>query len=283
VDFVKASSQSGQGFLDYGDTPSFPGVYEASLIPVGNTLRGLDEIMKDNCTHFFNPIGGLHHARRNAAGGFCVFNDAAIAISKALSDKRIEVAYANIGEPGGSNRSINGRKEIDYESQKITHVAYVDIDCHHGDGVYYEFENDPRVIMADIHEDGRYLYPGTGDYKETGKGRALGTKLNIPLAPYSGDEDFIDAFDRAMEFLKRFKPLDLILLQCGADALDGDPLTHLQYSEKAHAYAAKKLHELAHAECNGRILAMGGGGYNPENVSAAWMAVIKELCSELQM
>ena len=113
VGFVKESSKTGAGTLDYGDTPSFPGVFEASLFPVGNTLNGFRLIMDGKLDHFFNPIGGLHHARRERAGGFCVFNDAAIVISMSL-------------ESG------------------LSKVAYVDIDAHHGDGVFYGFESDPK-------------------------------------------------------------------------------------------------------------------------------------------
>ncbi|MHB1908554.1 MAG: acetoin utilization protein AcuC [Nitrososphaerales archaeon] len=246
VDFVKESSKNGEGFLDYGDTPSFKGVYEASLYAVGSTLNGLDLIVSGEYDHFFNPVGGLHHARRDRAGGFCVFNDSAIAIQKALS-------------------KLNFKR-----------VAYVDIDAHHGDGVFYGYESDERVIIGDIHEDGRYIYPGTGFPNETGKGRANGTKLNLPLAPSSGDNEFISSFDKLEGFISSFQP-EFVFFQCGADGLSGDPLTHLQYSAHAHSYAAGKLHSLAHDTCNGHILAMGGGGYNPRNVEAAWIAVARAL------
>ncbi|MGH2638239.1 MAG: hypothetical protein ACRDF4_02985 [Rhabdochlamydiaceae bacterium] len=148
---------------------------------------------------------------------------------------------------------------------------------HHGDGVFYGFESDPRVIIADIHEDGRFLYPGTGSVNETGKGKASGTKFNIALAPGAGDEAFIHAFDRIVEFLKGFEKLEYIFFQCGADGLKNDPLTHLEYSSRAHAYATRSLHALSHEICDGRILAMGGGGYNALNVNDAWMAVAKGL------
>jgi acetoin utilization protein AcuC len=246
VDFVRASSKAGEGYLDYGDTPSFKGVFEASLFPVGNTLQGFKMILEGKFDHFFNPIGGLHHAKRESAGGFCVFNDAAIVIEKALKDTKLEK------------------------------VAYVDIDAHHGDGVFYGFESDRRVIIGDIHEDGRYLYPGTGYAYETGKGNAVGTKLNIPLAPASGDREFFESFDKIESFIRKYSP-EFIFLQCGADCLDGDPITHLRYSSKAHSYATERLHILSHEVCNGRLLAMGGGGYNPRNVEAAWMAVVTRL------
>jgi len=246
VDFVRQSSIAGTGSLDYGDTPSFKGVFEASLYPVGNTLNGTRLVMEGELDHFFNPVGGLHHARRDRAGGFCVFNDAAIAICELLEEKRI------------------GR------------VAYVDIDAHHGDGVFYAFESDARVIIGDIHEDGRYIYPGTGGSSETGSKGAEGTKMNVPMRQWANDHEFFQAFDKIEQFVRGFKP-QFLLFQCGADCLAGDPITSLSYTPAVHAYAANKLHKLAHDVCGGRILAMGGGGYDPLNVSEAWMAVIGEL------
>lgn len=245
VQLVKLSSRKGEGLLDRGDTPAFKGAYEASLYPVGNTLNGVKLILDGTFDHFFNPIGGLHHARSDGASGFCVFNDSVIAIRKLLSE--------------GMRR-----------------ICYVDIDAHHGDGVYYAFESDPRVVMTDIHEDGLYIFPGTGAASEKGVGDAEGTKLNIPLPPNAGDEGFVRAMDRAVEFVRERRP-EFIFFQCGADGLAGDPITDLGYTPKVHAYAARKLHQLAHEVCRGRILAMGGGGYDPSNVSEAWTAVAREL------
>ncbi len=246
VEFVKASSKVGEGSLDYGDTPSFKGVYDASLYPVGNTLKGVRMLMEGESDHFFNPVGGLHHARPDRAGGFCVFNDAAIAVCELL------------------------------EEWKVKRVAYVDIDAHHGDGVFYAFEADPRVVIGDIHEDGQFLYPGTGKSSETGVEGARGTKLNIPMPPWSKDVEFFQAFDRVEKFVREQEP-EFVLFQCGADCLAGDPITHLSYTSAVHAYAAKKLHSLAHDLCGGKIVAMGGGGYDPVNVSEAWTAVMGEL------
>ena len=244
VDYVKERSELGQGYLDLGDTPAFKGIFEVSLFIVGTTLFGLDQIINKKTDHFFNPIGGLHHAMRDRAGGFCVFNDAAIAIASAL--------------------------------RRYKRVAYIDIDAHHGDGVYYGFESDPKVIIGDIHEDGRFLFPGTGSLTETGKEAAVGTKFNAPLEPGAGDDRFVESFDRIVEFVGKLEP-EFIFLQCGADSLSGDPIAQLKYSEKAHAYAARKLHEMSHSLCDGRILAMGGGGYEKKNVERAWMAVAREL------
>ncbi len=244
VAFVQKRSTTGEGFLDGGDTPAFRGVYEAAGAVVGATLVAIDELMSGACRRAFVPIAGLHHAARNGAAGFCVFNDCGVAF---------ELLRSRYG---------------------VSRVAYVDIDAHHGDGVFYAFEEDAELIVADIHEDGRHLYPGTGAREETGRGTAAGTKLNLPLQPGAGDAEFLSAWQEIEDHLARF-PCDLILFQCGADSLAGDPITHLQFSESAHAHAARRLCAIADAQGHGRVLGMGGGGYNRRNIAGAWTAVVR--------
>jgi len=247
VDFVAEMSGLGHGFLDQGDTPAYAGIFEAAATVVGSTILALDRILTGEARRAFIPIAGLHHARRDRAAGFCVFNDCGVAI---------EHARRHYG---------------------LGRIAYVDIDAHHGDGVYYGFEDQPDVIIADTHEDGRYLYPGTGSREETGSGEAEGTKLNIPLPPNSGDEAFFSAWDEIENFLEGFSP-ELYLLQCGADSVAGDPITHLQFSVEAHAHAARRLKALAERTAGGRLLAMGGGGYNRDNLARCWTRVVEALC-----
>jgi len=158
----------------------------------------------------------------------------------------------------------------------IRRVAYVDIDAHHGDGVFYAFEEDPDLLFADLHEDGRFLYPGTGNRSETGRGAAAGTKLNVPMAPGSGDAEFWSAWHEVETFLDAARP-QLFLLQCGADSLGGDPITHLRYTADAHAHAAQRVVALAQRHADGRVLAMGGGGYDRTNLARAWTRVVEEL------
>jgi acetoin utilization protein AcuC len=136
--------------------------------------------------------------------------------------------------------------------------------------------NDPDLLFADIHEDGRDLYPGTGAASETGEGAAAGTKLNIPLPAESGDAEFMTAWEKVESYLLAGKP-DFILFQCGADSLDGDPLTHLRYTEATHAHAAQRLGVIADQLGHGRVLAMGGGGYNRRNLARAWTRVVQGL------
>lgn len=246
---VKQQSQTGSGYLDAGDTPAFKGVYEAAAVVVGTTLEALDCIMRGDCRRAFVPIAGLHHARRDSAAGFCVFNDCGVAIE--------------------TLRSQYG----------IRRLAYVDIDAHHGDGVFYAFEDDPDLVFVDLHEDGHYLYPGTGFSDETGRGAAQGSKLNIPVPPHAGDETFFRLWESAERFIEQAQP-EFLLLQCGADSLAGDPITHLNYSSAAHHFAAQRLVVLAERYCRGRLLALGGGGYNRANLAAAWTAVVEALLGE---
>jgi acetoin utilization protein AcuC len=248
IDRVSKMSQEGRGFLDDGDTPAYPGIFDTASDVVGATLAAVDAIMAGESNRAFVPIAGLHHAGRDYAAGFCVFNDCGIAV---------EHLRQNHG---------------------VKRVAYVDIDAHHGDGVFYGFEDDPDLTIADIHEDGRFLYPGTGFAEETGKGRAKGTKLNIPMPPGAGDSEFDVAWARVVSHIDDAEP-EFIIFQCGADSLAGDPITHLRYTEAAHARAATDLCELADRHCSGRIIATGGGGYNLRNLARAWTRVVESFAS----
>ncbi len=144
--------------------------------------------------------------------------------------------------------------------------------------MFYGFEDDPDVIVADIHEDGRFLYPGTGFADETGVGRAAGTKLNIPMLPGAGDAEFEAVWGRVVEFIDQAAP-EIIIFQCGADSLAGDPITHLRYSEAAHARAASDLCILADRHSSGRIVGTGGGGYNLRNLARAWTRVVQSFAA----
>ncbi len=240
---VLAQSASGLGFLDHGDTPAFHGIYHAAAAVVGATLAAVRGVMDGCFTRAFIPVAGLHHAARDRASGFCVFNDCAVAIAALRRE------YA------------------------VQRIAYVDVDAHHGDGVYYGFADDPALSIVDIHEDGGTLFPGTGAADETGVGAATGSKLNIPLPAGSGDASVRAVWTRAEEFLRDSRP-EFILLQCGADGLADDPLTHLRYTPALHRYISQRLCAVADACCAGRLVAMGGGGYHTGNLAAAWCEVV---------
>ncbi len=243
LDLVAEKSRLGEGWLDAGDTPAARGIYEAAADVVGASLVATEALMSGRAARAFVPIAGLHHAGRGHAAGFCVFNDCGV-VAEYL-------------------KSRHG----------LQRIAYVDIDAHHGDGVFYAFEDDPALIIADVHEDGRYLYPGTGRADETGRGSARGTKLNLPLMPGAGDSEFYEAWARVEAHLEEHAP-EFVIFQCGADSLAGDPITHLQFSEEAHAHAARRLCAIADRHAGGRILGTGGGGYNRRNLARAWSRVV---------
>jgi acetoin utilization protein AcuC len=244
LDLVQARSLTGEGYLDAGDTPAFKGVYEAASDVVGSTLVATEALMTGQARRAFVPIAGLHHASRGHAAGFCVFNDCGVVV------EHLKKAHG------------------------LERIAYIDIDAHHGDGVYYGFEDDPALIFADLHEDGRFLYPGTGASEETGSGAARGTKLNLPLPPGAGDPQFREAWSAVEAHLERHRP-QFLIFQCGADSLEGDPITHLRLTEEAHAHAAQRLCQIADRFASGRILGVGGGGYNRRNIARAWTRVVR--------
>jgi acetoin utilization protein AcuC len=246
IRFVMERSQAGTGWLDGGDTPAFRGVFEAAACVVGASLNATDWILAAPRRRAFVPIGGLHHASRRRAAGFCVFNDCGVVIEYLRRD------------------------------HGMSRVAYVDIDAHHGDGVFYAFEDDPGVIFADLHESGHTLYPGTGASDEIGSGAAAGTKLNVPLPAGAGDAEFNIVWPQMLAHVAQFEP-EFCILQCGADSIAGDPITHLQLSTACHARAAADLCALADNLGHGRVLALGGGGYDRGNLARAWSDVVQAL------
>jgi acetoin utilization protein AcuC len=248
IDFARERSAAGIGYLDGGDTPAQRGIFESATYVVGATLLAVDAVMTARARRAFVPIAGLHHAARDAAAGFCVLNDVGVAI------EQLRTRYG------------------------IQRIAYVDIDAHHGDGVYYGFVDDPLVFIADLHEDGATLYPGTGAARETGIGAAEGTKLNLPLPAGADDAVFETAWARALMHVEAAKP-EFIILQCGADSIAGDPITHLKFSVNSHARAARDLCSMAERLGHGRVIALGGGGYNRRNLAVGWTGVVRELAA----
>ena len=222
--------------LGPGDTPAFAGMWEAALLCAGASLDGADEIASGRCRRAYNVAGGLHHAHKSRASGFCIINDAAVAIHRLLETKR--------------------------------RVVYLDIDAHHGDGVQGLFYFDPRVLTISLHESGRWLYPGTGFPDEIGVDEGRGMSINVPFAPNTDDETFLWAFSEVVpRALAEFKP-NAIVTQFGADAHFGDPLAHLALTTRSYEEILVFLQVL-----NIPWLALGGGGYNMETVPRIWSMV----------
>jgi acetoin utilization protein AcuC len=233
--------------LGTADNPIFFGMHQASAAIAGASLLAAEKIMSGEIDHGFNVAGGLHHAQKARASGFCIYNDMALAI-KWLREKH------------------NLR------------VAYIDVDAHHGDGVQNAFYSDPDVLTISFHESGHSLFPGTGYPADIGEGDAAGTAVNLPLAPYTTDDLFLAAFDQLVPPLVRaFRP-DVLVTQNGCDAHWEDPLSHLSITLDGFAAIWKRLHGLAHEHTAGRLLAAGGGGYQAFSVvPRAWTLLMAEL------
>jgi len=250
VRLVQTYSERGSGLLDGGDTPAFKGCFEATSLIVGASLGACDKIMAGKFAHAFNPSGGLHHAHPERASGFCIFNDPAVSVN-----------YL--------------RKKYN-----VKRLVYLDIDAHHGDGVMYGFYNDPSVLDIDFHENGKFLFPGTGFPDEIGGTEAKGLKLNIPLPPGTGDEAYLKAFHKLVpDTVRKFRP-EIILVQCGADGHADDRLAHLRLTTNTYREVVSEMHSLAHELCDGRFLLFGGGGYTLANVPRVWTVAFATLAGK---
>jgi acetoin utilization protein AcuC len=245
------SEEAAEGFgLGTDDTPIFPNMHEASSLLVGGTLTAVDQVMTGKADHALHLGGGLHHGFRGKASGFCVYNDSSVAIQY-LQEK------------------YNAR------------VLYVDTDAHHGDGVQWSFYDEPNVCTLSIHETGRYLFPGTGNVNERGQGQGYGYSFNIPVDAFTEDDSWIHAYTESFtEIVEFFKP-DVILTQNGADAHYYDPLTHLSATMRIYREIPKLAHKLAHQYCNGKWIAVGGGGYDIWRVvPRAWALLWMEMAEK---
>jgi acetoin utilization protein AcuC len=242
VESVKEASAHPEYFfpprlgLGSADTPVFPRMHEVSALVAGATLTATREVLEGGHRRALSVAGGLHHAHRGRAAGFCVYNDCAIAIADALA------------------------------THPDLRVLYIDIDAHHGDGVQEAFYAEPRVLTISVHESGEYLYPGSGWPDERGEGAGAGFAVNVPLPQGATDECFAAAFEHVVEpAARRFAP-GLLVAQCGADAHHADPLTSLGLTIGGHAALGRRMLALADELCFGRLVACGGGGYGWQHV-----------------
>lgn len=214
------------------DDPAFAGMHEASALIAGQSVGAAEAVWRGDAAHAVNFAGGLHHAMPGGASGFCIYNDASLAIARLL--------------------------ELGAER-----VAYVDVDVHHGDGVQAAFWDDPRVLTISLHEHPRTLFPQTGWPEETGAaGAGEGGAVNVALPAGTGDAGWLRAFHAVVpELIADFRP-QVLVTQHGADTHFEDPLAHLAVSLDAQRAVQEACHELAHAHVEGgRWVALGGGGY----------------------
>lgn len=219
--------------LGAGDNPPFRGVFRWSSLVTGASIKAAELVAGRQFPIAFSIAGGLHHAMRSKASGFCYINDAVIAINTLL-DKGLR-------------------------------VAYLDIDAHHGDGVQWAFYDRGDVLTISIHESGDFLFPGTGRVDEIGKGKGRGFSINLPLPPHTDDELYYKAFmELVPPLISKYKP-DILVTQLGVDTLESDPLTHLNLSLNGFERVVKEIKALSLP-----WVALGGGGYDVEKVAKAW-------------
>jgi len=241
-DYLEALASADEGIwmpslirygLGTGDCPVMRGVYTASMLAAGASAQAAEVVAEGKADVAFNMAGGLHHAMPSYASGFCYINDPVVAIHKLL--------------------------------RKFERVAYIDIDAHHGDGVQVAFYRNQQVLTISLHENGRYLFPGTGFETEMGEGEGFGFALNIPFMPYAGDDVYIRAFEEVvLPALETFKP-QAIVTQLGADALHDDPITHWNLTTHSYLRVIQAFRDM-----NLPWVALGGGGYNIANVCRGW-------------
>lgn len=238
---VKEYSEKGYGYLSI-DTPVFPGIFEWAVTYTWASLTALELIISGEKQLVFNPCGGLHHARRDSDGGFCVFNDVALCAI--------------------------------YASERNHKVAIVDIDGHAGDGTMRILYDKP-ILKISVHEDPNYLYPGDGFIDQVGIKDGYGYTINIPLPPGATDDILIKAFEKiVIPALRAFDP-EIIILQSGVDGYRKDPLTHLKYTSHGYHNSMLLLRRLSRP-----IVMLGGGGYYIKGVPILWATIFTTLSGE---
>lgn len=241
-DYIRLLKKADQGDFDdgmlfaglgSGDNPVFRGMYQFSLLVSGATRQGALLVAENQAHMAFNPVGGLHHAGKDQASGFCYVNDIAIAVHELL--------------------------------KRGLRIACIDIDVHHGNGVQDAFYDTDRVLTVSIHESGETIYPGTGFENEIGTGSGKGFNVNIPLAVGSDDEVHSYAFEAVVPpLVEKFKP-DIVFAQIGADTHKDDPLGHLNLTSRGYKRAVAIINSFSP-----RLVVTGGGGYNVHKAASLW-------------
>ena len=243
---TKALDAAGEGFLDYGDTPAYRGILDRALVAVGGTNLAACLVADGEERQAFNAGGGLHHAHVDRAAGFCPFNDIAIAI------RLLQREYG------------------------LRRIAVLDLDGHHGDGTQELFYREP-ILYVSLHRYGGRFYPRTGSSGETGRGAGAGYTLNLPLARGAGPAEYLELLDNvALPKIRRYRP-EIIFVQVGADSHRDDPMVRLGLETITYRYIAQRLGSLADELCDGRLVAVAGGGYRPEVVARCWAVFLGTL------
>jgi acetoin utilization deacetylase AcuC-like enzyme len=245
IENVRLASQSASRYLD-ADTPVCAASYDAALLAAGSVPACVDATLDgtiDRSFAFVRPPG--HHAERDRAMGFCLFNNIAVG-----------AAYLK-------------------SAHKLERIAIVDIDIHHGNGTQACFYSDPRVLYISTHQ--FPFYPGTGQFGEIGLLEGWGYNINFPLPAGAGDGVFVPVYRQIVPaILDQYRP-QFILVSAGFDALAGDPIGGLTVSVAGYASAAASLCKAADRNCDGRICFLLEGGYSPAGLQACTKAVLAVL------
>lgn len=271
VERIKKLSEIG-GMLSF-DTPAPVGIYDvARLVTGGTKLAGEKLFQGFQC--MANPLAGFHHAGKSYSSGFCFFNDIAVVI------------------------------EYLRKKYKIKRFLIVDLDVHHANGTQEIYYDDPTVLNISFHQDGKTLYPGTGNMEKIGRDSGEGYTVNLPLPPGTGGKSYLNAFNSIIPPLtKQFSP-EVIIYQCGVDTHHSDPLANLYLTYQTYYHLAEKIKRLSSTTCD-KLLVLFGGGYNSsasvtsyynimcgllgrtdyireEEIPGRWVEQVEQLVSELK-
>ncbi len=245
---LKQACEKGDAIIDTPDCPICPRTYDIALLAAGGALAAVDAIMEQRVTNAFctmRPPG--HHAEKNHAMGFCFFGNVALAADYAIA------------------------------RHGLKRVAVIDFDVHHGNGTQHLLEDRRDVLFISLHEDPRYLYPGTGFAEETGIGEGAGYTINLPLVPPAGDAEYTRLFEtRVIPALDDFKP-QLVVISAGFDAAMDDPLAHMEVTAEGFAWMTQQLVDVARRHADGRLLSCLEGGYDLNNLAGGVSAHVREL------
>lgn len=219
--------------LGTAENPIINGLFDYAALSAGASYRGMELLLNGEVETVFSPSGGMHHAARRHADGFCYINDCGIVIERLMAE---------------------GKR-----------VVYIDIDAHHGNGIQDAFYREPRVLKISIHESGETLYPWGGYDKEIGGGKGRGYNVNVPLPPETDDVLYIKTFDAIVPPLVRAFDPDIVVSVIGIDTVAADPLTHLSLTNNGFLDAVTRIRDFGKP-----LLALGGGGYNMDSLARSW-------------
>lgn len=245
IEHIYEMDARGSGYFDRNDTPAWRGVFRRAGLAFGGTLLASDLVATGEAQHAFHLAGGLHHAHYDRVSGFCIFNDIVGAVRR-------------------------WQKHYGYKK-----IAILDVDGHHGDGTQaLLYEEDILKISLHMY-DGRF-FPGTGSLAERGAGAGYGYSLNLPLARFSTDREYLPLLEIALQQIENYEP-EVILLQYGVDGHFSDRMVGIKLSTQVYEQISQRVHALAHRVCGGKLVVVGGGGYEPDAVARCWAILVANL------